>query len=282
MNLTHISLFSGIGGMDLAADWAGFTTIAQVERDPYCLKILNKHWPNVPKFEDICDVTSNTLGGGSNTKPTVLSGGFPCQPFSTAGKRQGQADDRYLWPEMLRLVQELRPAWVLGENVAGILSMGIDIPISDLEGAGYSVRTFVIPAVSVGAPHRRDRVFIVAYPKGQRLEERGLPLRTEPEKSLHEFSSEDVADSVITGLEGTEQQRAHRTGTKERKTCTLGAASQCDFDGGTNWSVEPDVGRVANGIPSRVDRLRSLGNAVVPQQAYPFFAAIAAIERGAT
>ena len=162
--LTHFSLFSGIGGLDLAAEWAGFQTVGQVEKGDYANKILGKHWPNVPRWEDIKDVTIHTVReAGIEHAPTVLSGGFPCQPFSCAGQRRGAEDDRFLWPEMLRVVQELRPAWVIGENVAGLVSLALDDVLTDLERAGYSCRAFLLPAAGVGAPHMRDRVFIVAH-----------------------------------------------------------------------------------------------------------------------
>ena len=164
MMLTHLSLFTGIGGLDLAAEWAGFTTIGQVEKNWYCRAVLEQHWPDVPRFEDIKDVTADALrSAGIAQPPTVLSGGFPCQPFSNAGKRRGRTDDRYLWPEMLRVVRLLRPTWVVGENVAGFVSMALDDVLADLVRAGYSGRAFIFPAAGVGAPHKRDRVFIVAY-----------------------------------------------------------------------------------------------------------------------
>lgn len=161
---SHLSLFSGIGGLDLAAEWAGFETIGQVEKDDYCLAVLKKHWPGVPKWRNVEDVTADALrDAGIAYRPTVLSGGFPCQPFSCAGKREGTADGRYLWPEMLRVVQELRPAWVVGENVAGIISLALDDMCADLERAGYACRAFVLPAAGAGAPHMRNRVFVVAH-----------------------------------------------------------------------------------------------------------------------
>ena len=165
--LTHLSLFSGIGGLDLAAERAGFCTVGQCEWADYPTKVLEKHWPDVPRWRDI-----RTLTGGDFYERTgmrtvdVISGGFPCQPFSVAGKRRGKEDDRFLWPEMLRVIEELRPAWVVGENVAGIISMAIDQVLSDLESIGYTCQAFVVPACAVDAPHRRDRVCIVAYRDG--------------------------------------------------------------------------------------------------------------------
>jgi DNA (cytosine-5)-methyltransferase 1 len=241
--LTHFSLFSGIGGLDLAAEWAGFQTVGQIELKEYPYKVLCQHWPDVPKWRDIKDVTSKSIRrAGITQPPTLLSGGFPCQPFSTAGQRRGAEDDRYLWPEMFRLVQQLRPAWVVGENVAGIISMALDDVCSDLESAGYSYRAFVIPAAATGAPHLRQRVFVVANTGGVRLKARS---------------------------------ERERRGAEEKRRLP----EPISRDGLRQWVCEPGMDRVVDGAPDWVDRVEALGNAVVPQQVYPIFLAIAEVEK---
>ena len=308
--LTHLSLFSGIGGLDLAAEMAGFTTVGQCEWADYPTKVLEKHWPGVPRWRDI-----RTLTGGSFYERTglqtvdVISGGFPCQPFSVAGKRRGKDDDRYLWPEMLRVIQELRPTWVVGENVAGIVSMALDTVLSDLEGIGYACQAFIIPACAVDAPHRRDRCAIISYRDSAGLQTQGAEQQT----ARHAGVCENVAHAESVGL-----QRKWSGGDKigdtrpekaqpERRCDVLSdadnrgrslwrdgelpaveetATSWADHRGraaeyvaGEWWPAEPNVGRMVNGIPHRVDRLKCLGNAVVPQQFYPIFQAIADVER---
>lgn len=162
--MTHLSIFSGIGGFDIAAEWAGFETVGQCEIDDFACRVLEKHWPGIPRWRDIRTLTKEGFHEKTGLWTVdVLSGGFPCTPFSCAGKRKGAADDRYLWPEMLRIIRELRPTWVVGENVVGFVSMGLDDALSDLENEGYSARTFIIPACAVEAPHERKRVFIVGY-----------------------------------------------------------------------------------------------------------------------
>lgn len=269
--MTHVSLFTGIGGLDLAAEWAGFETVLQVEMDDYANKVLEKHWPNVKRIKDIRDVSRESVSGAV----TVISGGFPCQPFSAAGKRGGREDDRYIWPEMLRVIREINPAWVVGENVAGLLSinggMEIESIIVDLETEGYEIIPALYPAASVGAPHRRDRVFIVANNDSLRMEGKGpeqqttgpcgesqdladtyldrqqtrrlsiRPGRQNETSSKFTGNGEDVAD--------TAEQRFPNgaTGTVEKSRKNTEPKRQ-DW-----WSIEPDVCGMADGLPEELD-----------------------------
>jgi len=158
MTPRHIDLFSGIGGFALAARWAGYQTEVFCEQDAFCQRVLKKHWPDVPVVGDIFEFDGSAYRGAD-----LLTGGFPCQPYSCAGKRGGDSDDRALWPEMRRVISEARPRWIVAENVTGIISMALDGVLSDLEGEGYEVQTVIVPACAVNAPHRRDRVWIVAH-----------------------------------------------------------------------------------------------------------------------
>ncbi len=162
--LTHLSLFSGIGGLDLAAEWAGFRTVGQCEWADYQRAVLEKHWPRVPRWRDIRTLTKESFYEQTGLHTIdAISGGFPCQPFSVAGKQRGKEDDRYLWPEFIRVIRELQPTWVIGENVPGIINLALDTVLADLEDEGYEVQCFIVPACGVDAPHRRYRVVIVAH-----------------------------------------------------------------------------------------------------------------------
>jgi DNA (cytosine-5)-methyltransferase 1 len=255
--ITFGSLFAGIGGIDLGLERAGMICKWQVEIDDYCNKVLKKHWPDVERFDDVRKVGKHNL-----ESVDLIAGGFPCQPHSVAGKRRGAADDRNLWPEFIRIIRETKPRYVLAENVPGIISTYLDTVLSDLESEGYTARTFNLPAVAFDAPHRRERIFIVAYSecrgcstKRQSRELERIQGKGQDNTSKIEESS-DVADAEEPRLEGSNTARP---------ACTNGQIAQCpqrDW-----WTVEPDVGRVAHGIPNRVDRLRGLGNAAVPQVA---------------
>jgi DNA (cytosine-5)-methyltransferase 1 len=266
---THLDLFSGIGGFALAAKWNGYRTVGFCDNEPYAQAVLKKHWPEVPCHKDIREVRGELYAG-----VTLLTGGFPCQPFSVAGKQRGKDDNRYLWPEMLRVIQEAKPAWIIGENVAGIVNLALDQVCADLEGQGYEVEPIIIPACAVDAPHRRDRVWIVGHSKldgltasktsggllDQSEEQRGKV--KEWESSGASCASEDVADSVSErGCSGnSEREYAEDAGQSSRD-------SRDNSRGVATWLAEPNVGRVANGIPNRSHRLKGLGNAIVPQVA---------------
>jgi DNA (cytosine-5)-methyltransferase 1 len=221
--MTHVSLFTGIGGLDLAAEAAGFETVLQVEREPYALKILARHWPSVPRITDVREVTSASV----DRPITVISGGFPCQPFSKAARGRN-LKWKDLSSEFIRVVQELRPTYVVAENVRGAI---IDQVCTQLRNIGYRSTTEHSKASSFGLPHHRHRWWAIAYPndKGKFL------------SSLH-----DAVAKLQTPQDDT-------------------------------WDAEnlTRVFRATNGVPNRMDRLKALGNAVVPAQAYPIFAAIA-------
>lgn len=160
---THLSLFTGIGGIDFAAEWAGFETVGQCEIEPYAIRVLEKNFPNAIRWRDVRELTKESFYERTGLRTVdLLTGGFPCQPFSVAGKRKGKEDERFLFPEMLRIIRELSPTWVVGENVPGVLSLAGKEICQDLERVGYDVAVFDYEVAAVGAVHRRERVFFVA------------------------------------------------------------------------------------------------------------------------
>ena len=269
--LTHLSLFSGIGGLDLAAEWAGFTTVGQCEFADYPTKVLEKHWPDVPRWRDVRTLTKESFYERTGLRTVdVISGGFHCQPFSVAGKQKGKGDDRYLWPEMLRVITELRPRCVVGENVPGIIKIAAGQVVKDLERAGYHVVVFNFEAAAVGAWHRRSRVFFTGLADVADADGSGLQGRKQPETP---DAAEDAGEQPSRVPTGECSEAVYDAMCSGCAGVTRREKSQV-FADGRCWAAEPDVGRVAHGIPARVDRLKCLGNAVVPQQAYPIFRAL--------
>lgn len=292
--MNFISLFSGIGGFDLGLEAVGMTCIGQVEIEPYCRKVLSKHWPHVKKIGDIHNVKANTFG-----TTDIVCGGFPCQPFSVAGKQRGEADDRYLWPEMFRVIKTYRPAWVLCENVSGIIKLGLDQVLSDLESAGYAVQAFIIPACAINAPHRRDRVWIVGYSDRDRksngaVNAKEMPLVADSSgQGRGSKSSGSMADSESPECKQSWNPRTWRNGPANSGKAIPNAPGRPNESGqqredesrGTKRISESGIRRVVDGLPAGMDgnwplenvprvipkmkgrrpRLKALGNAVVPQ-----------------
>ncbi len=314
MKLRVLDLFSGIGGFSLGLErTGGFETVAFCEIESFPRKVLRKHWPEVPIHDEIRTITKRDFG-----PIDVVCGGFPCQPFSHAGKRDGTSDDRYLWPEMLATIRHFKPTWVIAENVAGLASMGFELGkakvesrrtahfpyethhetvysiqerfllnsiCEDLDGAGYDVQPFVVPACAVDAKHRRDRIWIMAHTT-KTISDRGGYSRTGRNGPTNDC--QDVAD--------TKRKRQSRQGSHGATSCEAqdgkgktAKSSDGGFggigptkpglggvaDGVSNWLDEPDgIPRVATGVKNRAGRLSGLGNAVVPQVVYEFGMAI--------
>jgi DNA (cytosine-5)-methyltransferase 1 len=242
--LKVLDLFSGIGGFSLGLErTGGFETVGFCEIEPFCQQVLRKHWPDVPIYEDVRNL--------DHEGPIdVITGGYPCQPFSLAGQRKGEADDRHLWPAMFACIKEHRPAWVIAENVTGHLSMGLDDVLSDLESEGYACRAFIIPACALGAAHRRDRIWIVAYAKGVGMEGRW---------AVGKQKSQAHARPKIPQRDGT-GRRENEWQIKPRMGRTPHGVS--DWLDGT-W--EYGIARTTTITKNRAKRLKTLGNAVVPQ-----------------
>ena len=348
----HLDLFSGIGGFSLGLEATGeFETVAFCDYEPFCQKVLRKHWEEVPIYGDIKELTYEKLRADGIDKIDIITGGYPCQPFSVAGNKKGEQDPRHLWPEYFRLVKECRPTWVIGENVGGHIKLGLDTVLKDLESEGYSTRTFSISAASIGANHKRERVWIIAHSNdtrnrtseydierkkqesiterqrrsqsqfsrysetlansndrlsngkneevrtgrntfnnggsdlanssSERLERhrREHELREDSEEGKVSRSSEDVANSERIGQQGPGKP----IGPGNTETNSNGKTSR--FDHGSEgeegwWDVEPNVGRVAHGISKRVDRLKSLGNSLIPQIPYYIGQSIIQSEKG--
>jgi DNA (cytosine-5)-methyltransferase 1 len=236
------SLFAGIGGFDLAARWAGIETVWQVEYDEFCQKVLAKHFPKAKRYGDINEINFKEL------EPVdIISGGFPCQPFSCAGKRKGKTDDRYLWPKMLEAIRTIRPAWVLGENVPGIINMELDSLLSDLENIGYTTITFDIPACALGLQNMERHVWVISTTNGKR--QQGVV-----QDKVQGFLSKSRK------LQGTDKGIFGGRDVSQTKFCRVGERVSGRMDGYQRYQI------------------KSLGNAIVPQIAYLFFEVIRELE----
>ena len=298
--LRHLDLCSGIGGFALGFEWAGVSRpVLFCDIEPWCRDVLRKHWPSVPIKEDVKELANDPTQIPDHD---ILSAGYPCQPFSYSGQRKGKADDRHLWPYIRRVVALKRPTWVVLENVAGHITMGLDEVLADLEAEGYASRTFVLPACGVDAPHRRDRVWIIAShvgdpDSGERQgdeqttitgrREQGPPTGCQdvPDTDSHRqqcpserpredrgheagdhtgWSGEDVADPdgsrSKARLPRSEPGQEGFTGEPDDRRHQRGRRTPDGL-----WTAEPPVRRVVNGLPRRVDRIKGLGNAIVPQ-----------------
>ena len=300
----HVDLCSGIGGFALGFEWAGLSKpVLFCDIEEWPRKILAKHWPNVPIAEDVKELANDPDRNVPDCD--IITAGYPCQPFSLAGERRGAEDDRHIWPEIFSIVQRKRPAWCVFENVYGHISMGLDEVLSDLELESYSVRPFIVPACATDAPHRRDRVWIIARNVGdsnsrdsKRInsgrskptesgsgsksgcadvaytnsphQQRGcISIRVQAQHNLPHSDSSDGRSGIMANTASKRQQGQRPQGDASNKETDGERQAAQPFNGsvGGFWLPEPAVGRVANGIPRRLDRLKGLGNAIVPQVA---------------
>lgn len=271
---THLDLCSGIGGFALAARWAGLQTIGFVEIDPWCRRVLAHHWPEAPQHDDVKTITPATVADWlAGQRLDILTAGYPCQPFSYAGKRRGAEDDRHLWPWIAALVSAVRPRWCLLENVAGHVSMGLDTVLSDLEAQDYTCWPVVIPAAGVGAPHRRDRVWIVGHANesGSQGRENGDFVEGQGKWEAYSAgSASHVADSGECGQQGHGPKQFMGVAPDGLSGWVVGHPEVNPWEG--DW--ERGVSRVTAGEADRRHKLKALGNAIVPQVAYQILVAM--------
>jgi len=274
-----LDLFAGIGGFSLGLErTGGFRTAAFCEIDKKAQLVLRKHWPNTPIFDDVTTLTKGLLDE-RGISIDVITGGFPCQDLSTAGRGAGLEGERSgLWFQLHRLIKEIQPRYAIIENVSALRSRGLDVVLRGLAEIGYDAEWHCVPASAVGAPHRRDRIWIVAYPDSTReLQSQGFEQK---QRGRFGDSSRKVfmANASGIGLSGQGQS----VEPKHPTPLVNGQAIESLYGRVAGiWATEPDVGRVANGVPNRVDRLKQLGNAVVPQIPQLIGEAILQAERAA-
>ncbi len=290
MKLKHLDLFSGIGGFSLGLEaTGGFETKAFCDIEKYPRQVLQKHWPHVKQYEDIKELNYERLKADGIDSIDIITGGYPCQPFSIAGRQKGEQDPRHLWPEYFRLVKELRPTWVIGENVSGHIKLGLDTVIEDLESEDYSVRPFSISASSIGANHQRERIWILAHsrcsqwPRAELRGENENETRKENANQFERSSSTSEVDVANTNDERLQRQWQSRNQFTPRFNSSRESSEERQRTVGQGWwESEPNMGRVAHGIPKRVDRLKSLGNSLVPQIPYYIGKTILEVMNGKT
>jgi DNA (cytosine-5)-methyltransferase 1 len=294
--MNHASLFSGIGGFDLAAEWVGWNNVFHCEWNPFGQKILKHHFPKSISYNDITK-TDFTIHRG---EIDILTGGFPCQPYSTAGLRKGKADERHLFPEMLRAIKEIKPKWVIGENVRGLVNWGggmvFDEVCNDLESEGYEVQPFLIPAASVNAPHQRQRIWFIAYANDKGGSTRSRQVQSENGKISEwndnaescDTSYGDVTNTKSKGLFGL-----HKTGYENninrQNTKIWGGTSRYSKENNfINFPTQSPICGGNDGLPRELDgitfpkwrkeSIKGFGNAIVPQVAFEIFKTIITFE----
>ena len=293
--MTHGSLFSGIGGFDLAAEWAGWQNVFHCECEPFAQKVLKHHFPKSKLYNDIKTFDATDYFG----RIDIITGGFPCQPFSTAGERKGTEDERYLWKEMLRIIREVAPKYVVGENVRGLLNwsggMVFEEVCADLEAEGYEVAPYLLPACGKNAPHRRDRIWFIAYANdsndrrnARKNETKGnkewLQERNEVRKSTKSskiFSIDTDTDHFLS--ERRDGSRENGRGEQKKRAEPFGQPR-----GWEKFPTEPPICGADDGLSERLDSItfskwrkesvKAYGNAIVPQVAYEIFKAINKLE----
>ena len=302
--MIHISLFSGIGGFELAAEWAGWKNYASCEINPFGQQVLKYYWPDAYHHSDVKTLTYELLntqliqrfGTGWRNDDIIVTGGFPCQPYSQAGKRLGKADERHLWPEMLRFISEVKPTWVVGENVRGIINWSdglvFDEVQTDLEALSYEVQPFLLPAAGVNAPHERYRTWFVAYADSNGHKLRGLGKdRSEEIQGISEQEKRErvwsdnrgIGESVATSDTISKRWPQFNNAGKPKNTRRI----NCQFLSPQNWlnfPTQPPVCGRNDGLSfglagitvskHRNESIKAYGNAIVPQVAYQIFKAI--------
>ena len=293
--MSHVDLCSGIGGFALGFEWAGLSKpVLFCDIEPWSRKVLAKHWPHVPIAEDVKELANDPNGLVPDCD--ILTAGYPCQPFSVAGKQRGTEDDRHIWPFISQIIAQKRPAWCVLENVYGHVALGLDEVLAELEAQNYATRAFIVPACAVDAPHRRDRLWIIAHtnshgePNGAINEQR---LVADTDSSRQQQSHKEMANRSSEQFDSGSFQSREDVADTSSGQCKRGSQKQIygqrnlseqlgrgGEDAHRGWAVEPPVGRVANGISGRVDRLKGLGNAIVPQIAMQIGLTIKAVHYG--